>query len=140
MLLRTWRNPVDAQRRERCCWRFKSSRPHFSASGRLDSGAWLQPTSDRLDSGAVLQICRSGATGRRAEFKTPLFVGSIPTFGIYRGRASAQLGLISPARWERYPGPQSNMGRWARGQAAVLSKLKSRVRIPHALLNYGSVA
>ena len=31
------------------------------------------------------------------------------------------------------------MGRWASGQAAALSKLKSRVRIPHALLDFVSV-
>ena len=43
MHLRTWRNPVDAQRRERCCWRFKSSRPH--------------------------RDCRYGATGRRGGLK-----------------------------------------------------------------------
>jgi hypothetical protein len=42
-------------------WEFKPPRPLqaccliFSTSGRVDSGAWLQPTSDRFDSGGVLR-------------------------------------------------------------------------------------
>lgn len=59
-------------------WEFKPPRPLqdccliFSASGRVDSGTWPQPTSDRFDSGgALLNIRRSGAIGRRAELKPP---------------------------------------------------------------------
>ena len=43
-------------------WEFKPPRPLqgccsiFGTSGRVDSGAWLQPTLDRFDSGGVLSI------------------------------------------------------------------------------------
>src|SRR5262249_26164912 len=43
-------------------WEFKPPRPLqgcyliFGAAGRVDSGAWSQPTSGRFDSGAVLGI------------------------------------------------------------------------------------
>ena len=111
--------------RARACqargWEFKSPRPfQFVVLHVWPSGVRYLPAKQ----GRSVRFrwrapdCRSGASGRRTELKPLRFAGSTPAFGICGGRASVRLGLITPACWERYPGPQSlsfdfgALGKW----------------------------
>jgi hypothetical protein len=76
--------------------------------GRVETGAGLQLPSGRFDSGGVLgddgPMWRKQADARSLNLR--IVAGSIPAIGMVKRASKARLGLIIPACWERYPGPQ----------------------------------